>query len=280
MRLIRRLRESAQPLARFGCASIGTVYVLVGVLALLALSGRLTGHADEDRMIPLLMNLPGGSVLIMAIALGMFGYIVWRGVEAIADPYEFGNHWQGILARSVIALGATAYGVIAFSAIRIVMGDGGSGPDESGEERDRLLVGRVLDWPAGDWIIGTAGALIVVIGLAQFALIARRAYTMEIDLHPRLPAIRTAIHALAWYGYGARGVILGVLGYFLLMAGLRNDAAEVGDTDTAFDTIGGGVVGDTAFFIVALGTIAYGFFMYACALFYKFETAGSRIRTR
>jgi uncharacterized membrane protein len=280
MGLVGRLRESAQPLARFGCASIGTVYVLVGVLALLALSGRLTGHADEDRMIPLLMNVPGGSVLIMAIALGMVGYIVWRAVEAIADPYEFGSHWRGIAVRSVIALSATAYGVIAVSAIRIVMGDGEPVSSESSEEQNQFLVAQVLSWPGGHWLVGAAGSLVVLTGLAQFALVARRAYTLEIDLAPRLPATRTTIHALAWYGYAARGIILSVLGYLLVMAALRSDASEVGDTDTAFDTIGGGTVGDTAFFIVALGTVAYGFFMYACALFYKFERAGNRIRSR
>lgn len=48
----------------------------------------------------------------------------------------------------------------------------------------------------------------------------------------------------------------------------------MGDTDTAFDFIGGGVVGDSAFFVVALGTIAYGLFMLANARYYQFEARG------
>jgi hypothetical protein len=43
------LRNAARLLARIGCVAIGTVYVLVGVLALLALSGRLIEAADEER---------------------------------------------------------------------------------------------------------------------------------------------------------------------------------------------------------------------------------------
>lgn len=81
---------------------------------------------------------------------------------------------------------------------------------------------------------------------------------------------------MAWWGYAARGVILAVLGYFLIGAALSRDPSRVGDTDTAFDTIGGGFVGDAAFFLVALGTVAYGGFMYAAALFYRFQTADGR----
>jgi hypothetical protein len=271
MGFVRRLQTHARPLARFGCASIGTVYALVGVLALLALSGRMTGHADEDRMIPVLLDLPGGPILIWGIVLGMVGYVLWRTVEAVADPYEFGHHWKGIAVRTVIALSAGAYGAIAFSAARIVMGHGANRRGDGAEQEQQLLVAQVLTWPGGDWLIGSGGALMAVTGLAQFVLIGRRSYTMEIDLARRHPAMRKAIHALAWYGYAARGIILSVLGHFLVMAAWRHDPKEAGDTDTAFDTIGGGLVGDSAFFVVAVGTIAYGLFMYACALFYRFE---------
>lgn len=105
-------------------------------------------------------------------------------------------------------------------------------------------------------------------------LLLRRSYTIEINLDDRTPAVRRAIHALAWYGYAARGVIIALLGFFLLRGGLNEDASKVGDTDTAFDTIGGGLIGDSAFFVVAVGTVAYGLFMYACALFYRFERRG------
>ncbi len=64
------LRTRARLLARIWCVSIGTVYVLVGALALLALSGRLIEAADEERMVQLLMNVSGGPVVIWALVLG------------------------------------------------------------------------------------------------------------------------------------------------------------------------------------------------------------------
>jgi hypothetical protein len=89
--------------------------------------------------------------------------------------------------------------------------------------------------------------------------------------------VEKILHGLAWYGYAARGVILCVLGYFLLTAGMTHDAAAAGDTDTAFDFIGGGLVGDSAFFLVALGTVAYGVFMYCCAAYYRFDGAATDV---
>jgi hypothetical protein len=277
MGTIHNIKRHARPLARFGCASIGTVYVLVGVLALLALSGVLTGAADEDRMIHVLRDLPGGQILIWGIVAGMIGYIVWRTIEMIADPYEFGNEWRGIAIRTGIGLSALAYGLIAFSGARIALSDGGNGVGngngEASEQEQQLLVAQVLDWPAGTWIVASAGVLLILMAVLQFVVIVRRSYLMEIGLDGCSAAARRTVHGLAWYGYAARGVILAVLGYFVVRGAIRHDPSEVGDTDTAFDFIGGGTAGDTAFFIVAVGTIAYGFYMYACAYYYKFQHA-------
>jgi hypothetical protein len=256
-----------------GCVSIGTVYVVVGVLALLALAGILIEAADEDRMVQVLMDLPGGAVLVWILVIGMVGYTGWRVVEVIADPYEFGSDWRGLATRGIIGLTAMAYGFLAFSIARLARAHvrGGQSAFDGAEEEQQLIVAQVLGWPAGEWLVAFAGLALVAVGLGQFAVLLRRGYTIEVSLEGRSPRIRRGIHVLAWYGYSARGVILVVLGYFLLRAAVRRNPADAGDTDTAFDYIGGGLVGDSAFFVVALGTIAYGVFMYLNAWFYRFK---------
>jgi hypothetical protein len=270
MAFVDRLKRAARPLAILGCVSIGTVYIIVGVLALLALAGVLTDAADEERMVRVVMDLPAGAVVIWTIVAGIAGYIVWRTIEAVADPYDFGSDWKGMTRRTAIALSAFGYGVIAWSAARIALSDE-QGSTESGEEAQQLLVGRVLDWPGGEWWIGGAGVALLITAGVQVVLMVRRSYAQEIVLDERSAPARALIHGLAWYGYAARCAILGVLGYFFLKSARTGDPSEVGDTDTAFDFIGGGTVGDTLFFVVAAGTIAYGLFMYACARYYQFE---------
>lgn len=274
-----RARRVAKPLAIIGCVSIGAVYVLVGILALLALAGVLTGSADEARMVHVVLDLPGGALAIWAIVLGLLGYVVWRGLEAVADPYDFGSDWRGMLQRSAIALSALGYGLVAVTTARIALSNGGGGR-EGGEDAQQLYVAEVLGWSGGPWLIGVAGVALLAMAVVQVVLAVRRRYAAEIRLDDCGTSTRRIIHGLAWYGYLARAAIVGVFGYFFIDSARRVDPSAVGDTDTAFDFIGGGAVGDTMFFVVALGTVAYGFFMFANARFYRFAARPDRERSQ
>jgi hypothetical protein len=276
--LAARLRKHTRPIARLGCIAIGTVYVLVGSVALLALAGIFTDHADEYRLVRVVMEWPGGTLIIWTIIAGLMGYVIWRVVEVFADPYEFGSDLRGLATRVGIGLSGLAYGIVAFSAARIALG--APGTNETSEQEQQRLVAEILSWPGGAWWVGIAGGVLWIFAVLQIVLIIRRSYTLEINMDDRSPAMRRVIHGLAAAGYAARGVILAVLGYFLVKAATTFNPGEVGDTDTAFDFIGGGVVGDSAFFVVAVATVGYGLFMYLCAAFYQFQkVADSRRRT-
>lgn len=275
-RVVESLRTRARPLARIGCVSVGTIYVLVGALALLALSGVLIEAADEARLVQLLMSKPGGPVLIWAIVLGAAAYVVWRVIEVVADPYGFGTSWRGLARRAGLASSAIGYGLIAVTTARIAL-QTSNGPRDAAEAQQQLVIAQVFEWPGGELLIGLAGLVLAVVGIGQFVIVARRGYATEIQIEPQTELGERVTHFLAWYGYSARGVILCVLAWFLLKGAVRSDPKAVGDTDTAFDFIGGGTVGDSAFAVVALGTIAYGIFMYVNAWYYKFDSAPEQV---
>jgi hypothetical protein len=258
--------DTAQKLARVGCVSIGVVYILVGIMAILSLLRLGEANADEQRIINFLLDLPLGEVLIGGIAGGLIAYIIWRFFEAYTDPYNFGDDKKGLFKRTGIALSGLGYGVIVFSAIRILTGNGGNG-----EEEQQLVVQQVLQWPAGRWLIGATGAITALTGLVQFTYVYGGDYHKRLHLSQLSSFQARSIHALAWAGYVARGIILLILGYFFLRAAVNLEPEAVGDTDTAFDFIGGGTLGDAVFFMVALGTISYGLFMFVCSYLYKFE---------
>jgi hypothetical protein len=261
-----KYRKMAQWLARYGCVSIGTVYILLGCMAILSLFGRSEDDADEERALDYLLEYTLGEVLVWVVLAGMVGYIVWRIFEAVTDPYDFGSDLKGIAKRAGIGLTSVGYGLIAFSAWDVISGNGGNG-----EEEQQLMIAQVLSWQLGPWLVGAVGALIGIVGLFQFRFVATGAYKKWLNLEDLSETKKRIIQLLAWAGYLARGVILMVLGYFMLSAAFSENPEEVGDTDTAFDFIGGGTVGDTAFFLVALGTISYGIFMYVFSVRYKFE---------
>jgi hypothetical protein len=278
--LLAALRRHAHPLARLGCAAIGTVYVLIGGVALVALTGHLIEYADPDRIGQLLRRVPGGVVLLWAIAAGALAYLAWRVIEALSDPYDVLSGWWGVAKRAGVALSGLAYGFLAYSAVRIAVSPP-SGARDASERHQQHLVARVLHWPDGAWLVGAVGLAVFVVAGVQFWMVFRRSYTREIRMQPRTRTHAKVLTLIGAYGYSARGVLLGILGYFFIEGAVLRSSAVVGDMDTAFDFIGGGTtVGNTLFAVVAIGIVAYGVFMYANAWLYKFEMASGRPRAR
>lgn len=254
-------------LARIGCVSIGTVYVLIGAWAMLALLRVADPAADEQRVLHRIVQVPGGAVFIAAIAAGTVGYILWLIFEAVFDPYKFGNTWKGAIERIGIALSSGAYGMIVAAAVRVLLGDGASN-----ERRQQRLVATVLHWPGGRWVIAAAGLAVAFTGLYQLKYVYDGDHERRLDMDHHGPRARLAVNILGWAGYGGRCAILIVFAEFLLRAAYAFNPRAVGDTDQAFNTLSlsGGVFGHALFSAVALGTIAYGVVMYVNAVYFEY----------
>jgi hypothetical protein len=267
------IRPVAKVLARVGLVSIGTVYVLIGVWALLALLRVARPAADEERILQRLVEMPLGRPAIAAIAAGALSYILWLLFEAVFDPYDFGRTAKGVTERIGIGLSTLAYGVIVSAALKVLGGSGGQG-----EAQQQRLVDRVLELPVGRWLVGAVGLLVALAGLYQLKYVYDGDHRRHLELDGRGRFARRLFDVLAWAGYGARCVILAVLGGFLLKAAWSFDPNAVGDTDSAFDFLGlgGGPVGNALFSVVAVGTISYGLFMYANAVYFRFERKDAR----
>ena len=262
-----------EKLAIIGCYSIAVVYFMVGFMAFMGYFGMSDNGADEERIMDIILDLPLGEVLIALLILGLLGYIVWRVYESITDPYNFGNSAKGIAKRAGIGLSAAGYLIIAYAAGQMLFGEGGG----NGEEDQQNLVAQVLEFPGGAWLIGIAGAITGFAGIVQFKYVAGGDYHKRINFQKMKAWMRTATHILAWSGYMARGVLLGVIAYFLISAGIQSDPEEVGDTDSAFDFLGDlGAFGGIIFLAVALGTVFYGIFMIVHGLYYSFKEEGDK----
>jgi hypothetical protein len=270
-----KLLPAARVLARVGFFSIGTIYILIGVWAMLALLRVANPAADEQRIMHRMTELPLGIALIAGLALGMFAYVLWLIFEAVFDPYKVGNRLEGVGERVGVALSALAYGKIASAAVTVLLGGGAQGE----EERQRIAR-RVLEWPAGPWLVGAAGLVVGIVGLFQIKYVYDGGHWRQIEASPLGRPARIAVEVLGWAGYGARCAILLVLGWFLLHAAWSFDPKEVGDTDSAFNFLGlgGGALGNALFSAVAFGTIAYGLSMYVNGLCFTSEPDSSRAR--
>lgn len=255
----------------YGCVATGIIYVAIGVIAILSFLKIKDGGADESSLFAYLNNFMIGKVLIWIILLGSLSYIAWRIYETINDPYGYGKDAKGKVKRTGIALSTAADAFIAFSAIQVLLGKGNI--LESGQPvEQRQIVSQLLQESWGSMLIISLGCIVSVTAVVQLFYGVTQGYRERLDMADFNQGTKRLTHVLAWIGYFARGIILGIIGFFFIKAGIVDNAKLVVNTDKAFNFIGDHV-GHVYFILVAIGTICYGLFMFVLGLTYKANTA-------
>ncbi len=90
-------------LARLGYAVKGIVYVVIGVLAILLVTGHGGGATDQNGALRAIYNSPLGEgfgrMLMIVITVGLFGFALWSLIQAVFDTERKGRTAKGIVAR-------------------------------------------------------------------------------------------------------------------------------------------------------------------------------------
>lgn len=243
-------------LARLGFAAIGVVYLLMGVLALLAAAGQQQGaHTDKEEAVQRLQDLPGGRGLLAFIAVGLLGYIVWRFTQAVRDTESKGSGASGLGMRLWYIISGLFYSGLALYAGRLAL----NGRAEKGGDASKTLAAHVLGWPGGDWLLLLAGLAVIGIGLFQVYRAYSGRFHRDVDASALPASQQRLVYRTGQAGFTARGVVLGLIGYFLVQAGRQARAGAVGSTDEAFDLLA--AMGPAVLGVVAAGLAAYGLYM-------------------
>jgi hypothetical protein len=250
----------------YGSISTGLIYVTVGVIALLSFFKVREGGADESSMLALISDYIVGKIFIWIILAGTLCYVIWRFYEAVTDPYGYGSRVSGIAKRIGICLSTIADIMIAYTAVRVLLGTGNIMLNGQPREEQQAVDGLLRE-PWGNETTIVIGLLIMVAAATQLLYGVTKEYSERIDIDHLRSGIKIFTHIMAWAGYVARGIIVGIIGFFLVKSGIIQDASVVVNTDKAFDFIGDHV-GHFYFIAVALGTICYGIFMFILGLCY------------
>lgn len=210
-----------------------------------------------------------GKVILIVIMAGALCYIIWRIYEAFADPYGYGNKMKGLSIRTGIALSSIADAFIVYAAINYLLGIGNIEENEQLNEQRRMVQNLLLE-KSGQLITVSIGVVIAITALVQLVYGITKGYRERLEVEKFTPSMRKLVHFLGITGYISRGVIIGIVAFFYIKAGILNDAQTIVNTDKAFDFVGDNI-GHIYFIILAVGTVCYGIFMFALGVSYDID---------
>jgi Domain of Unknown Function (DUF1206) len=242
-------------LARLGYAARGIVYALVGILAIQAAFGGRGQTTDARGAVQTIAQ--ESTLLLWLMALGLFGYALWKLLQGILDPEGKGNDAKGLLQRGAMVVIGLIYGGLALSAVRMATGPGGGGTG-SGGQSTQSWTADLMSKPFGRWLVALAGIAVIVYALRELRdgwteRFRQKLKMGEMDPSEQRLAIRTGKMGLI-----SRGIVFILSGWFLVQAALRFDPGQARGLAGALDTLASQPFGPWLLGLVALGLVAFG----------------------
>ena len=242
---------------RLGLVMYGIVHLLIAWLALQLAFGDRSGQPNQKGAMNELAQHTGGEFLLWAIAIGMFFLVVWRLLEAALGhrDEEGAKRWW----KRADSLGkAIIYGVVGYLALQVAIG-AGSG------SKGRSTTAKLMDLPAGQWIVGLVGVGILVYG----GNMVRRGFTEKFKEHLTAEGKSgDAGQAYIWLGkvgYIAKGIAIGIVGGLFVYAAISHEPKKSGGLDDALYTVLQQPFGPFLLGVIAVGIGCYGLFCFARA---------------
>lgn len=241
-----------EPLARLGYAARGVVYALVGLLAIQTAFGA-RGHQQTDTRTALQWVAEQSTALLWLLALGLFGYALWRVVQGTLDPENKGTDPKGLIQRTAMVASGLVYGSLALAAVKLATGAG-----DAGSGGTQGWTADLMTKPFGRWLVAIAGIAVIVSGFVQLRSgwtekFRKHLKEQEMDANEKRLAVKTGKLGLI-----ARGIVFLLSGWFLIRAALQFNAAEARGLGGALETLASQPAGSWLLGLVALGLIAFG----------------------
>ncbi len=256
-----------ETLARFGYVAKGFVYAAIGILALLAAFSAGGETTDTTGALNAIALQPFGQILLILIAIGLVGYVIWRGIEAIKDPENKGTDAKGIFARLGYLMSGLAY--IGVSANAALLAFGSSTGDSGNSEQDWTAM--VMQQPFDRWLVGLAGAVVLGIGCYRIYEAYKTKFRKELNLNELSTQQEKWLVNISRFGIAARGVVFIMIGFFVLQAAKNYDANQVKGLDGALLTLAQQSYGKILLALMALGLIAYAIYLLLQARYRRIE---------
>jgi hypothetical protein len=243
---------------RFGLIAKGVVYFMIGVFAIMTATNYGSQEASSKSVLKFIEDQPFGNVLLVLIGIGLAGYAAMRWYSVIngtegqntskEDQAKDAGKRVGYAASAVTHSALTVY---TFSLVISSLGSSGGGTSR------QELIGKLLDQSWGQWVVGA-----IAIGLfiaAAYQIYKGLSGKFMDDVSGLGGKKREAYEKAGRIGLPSRGVIFGVIAYFLFRAALQGSSTGKAGSDSALTFLQNQAI--WLAIVVAVGLAAYGVFM-------------------
>jgi Domain of Unknown Function (DUF1206) len=160
--------------------------------------------------------------------------------------------------RGLDRIGAVGSGLVYAAMCAIAVEILTSGTSSSGSAKQSAS--SVFSWPAGRWLVGAAGLVLIGVAAYQFVRGIGRKFLDDSKTEQMDRTVRSWFTALGVVGHLARAVVFGFIGVFLVKAARDYRANEAIGLDGALAKLYNGAFGNVLLGLVAAGLIAFSLF--------------------
>ncbi len=247
-------------LARVGYAANGVVYLLIGWLAVTAAAGAGGATTDSVGALRRVLRESYGDVLLVAVAIGLAGYALWRFVQCFVDPDREGSGFDGLTMRAGYFIGGATRVALAVAAVAMLAGHGVS--QEGAARRDTAAL---MSAPAGRLLVAIVAVGLLAAGVSEFFRAHKEDFMRHLVLSGLGASARAWVRRAGQLGHSALGVVFSIMGVFLLLAAFHADPRQARGPGEALQALGQQPYGRYSLALVGAGLLAYGLFQFVVA---------------
>ena len=238
-------------LARSGFVARGLIYGIIGILAVKLAVGAGGKAPNQQGALKTIAQQPFGKVLLILVAVGLAGYALWRFTHALLGHGPERSD-SGFERASALASGLV-YAGLCVIAVEILLGSGGNGSGNA-----HKTAAGVFGWPAGTWLVGIAGVVLIAVGLYQGYRALSKDFLKDSKTEQMSPTVRSWIEWIGTFGHLARMVVFGLVGVFLIKAAIDFNPNKAVGLDGALAKLAHASYGPFLLGVVAAGLVAFG----------------------
>jgi hypothetical protein len=250
-------------LGRAGLAAQGVCFGIVGAFAVELALGAGGTATDPQGALDALARHGWSSGLLLFLCVGFAGYALWRLAQALFDRGNMGSGPGRLGRRAIQLVQGLTYVALTVGAARTLAGT----PTRSGGER-RAAAG-MLGWPGGQELVAMIGAVLLVSACVTAYWALSRRFEESLAVEQMREGTRRIVVATGIAGLCSLGLVLGIVGWFLLKAAVEFQPQAPVGIGGALAKLADASYGDWLLGITATGLIVFAAFDLLQARFHK-----------